>query len=51
MAENSAFSTNKVVSGQLRQNSLGFTLFLLTLCQAAHEVQFQVLEDLCILAE
>jgi len=40
----------KVGNGVLRENSLGFTLFLMVLTQASHQVQLQVLEDLNALA-
>ena len=42
--------SSRFSSGVLRENSYGFTLFLLTLTQTSRRVQLQVLEDLSMLA-
>lgn len=44
-------SDKAIIIGNLRENPLGFTLFLMVLGQASQSVQLEVLEDMCLLAE
>lgn len=50
-SERDSIEQGKTIAGNLRENPLGFTLFLLVLGQASQSVQLQVLEDMCLLAE